>query len=473
MISIKNRKMLIPNEERYIGTNADNNSEVRTFRVDRYTQTEIDLSAFTAKADILHIGSGNIDRADLEMEVQPKYILLHLYITSGMVAVPGTRLIELKLFNDDGVVKWSSYRGAFYVEDSLSSPDYTQETLTELEQLEARINRAIDAAYTKAIEAANNWLDQNVHPDTGYVIDESLTISGAAADARAVGVAIRENYNATWNGIVEEQGIRSNADKVLQNQISQLIAPTGAAPNQAEILDARIGANSITYTTLGKAIREQINGIYENMTFLDTFTGKTVTVNGGINGTMPFSLTGKLEPMQSGSGTPSADNIRPFIKYDSLKASQTKNGTESTTTISTPVGGFIGGVVNCLNGKWTYPYSLISSYSQMSFDVSGYRWWSDRDEYVPGGQPSEGAEVVYESEGWQGAGTVPLLADTMGAGDNIYSLAAESSESGVTTPFTLTIMANVMSVKKKIAELISDVAALKSDVEEIKQRLDP
>lgn len=182
--------MLIPNEERYIGTTFDENSEVRTFRISRYTQTDIDLSAFTAKADIFHCDTETTDRADLEMEVQAKYILLHLYITAGMVATPGTRLIDLKLFNDDGEVKWSSYKGAFYVEDPFVTPSATSENLSELEQLEARINRAIEKAYDRAAEVAGEWLENNIQAIEGYVIDKDLETENAAADAKATGDAI-------------------------------------------------------------------------------------------------------------------------------------------------------------------------------------------------------------------------------------------------------------------------------------------
>ena len=36
-------------------------------------------------------------------------------------------------------------------------------------------------------EATAAWLDEHVDPETGYVIDDSLTIEGAAADAKKVG----------------------------------------------------------------------------------------------------------------------------------------------------------------------------------------------------------------------------------------------------------------------------------------------
>ena len=50
MIIVKNRKMLIPAGERLIGTDYDSNSEQRVFRIDRYTQTETDLSGLSGEA---------------------------------------------------------------------------------------------------------------------------------------------------------------------------------------------------------------------------------------------------------------------------------------------------------------------------------------------------------------------------------------------------------------------------------------
>ena len=35
--------------------------------------------------------------------------------------------------------------------------------------------------------ATTNWLEENITQETGYVLDDSLTVTGAAADAKAVG----------------------------------------------------------------------------------------------------------------------------------------------------------------------------------------------------------------------------------------------------------------------------------------------
>lgn len=39
----------------------------------------------------------------------------------------------------------------------------------------------------KIAEATTEWLEENVDPETGYVLDSSLTVDNAAANAKAVG----------------------------------------------------------------------------------------------------------------------------------------------------------------------------------------------------------------------------------------------------------------------------------------------
>ena len=54
-----------------------------------------------------------------------------------------------------------------------------------------------------------------------------------------------------------EASARVIADTGLQAQIDQIVAPSGEAPSAAEVQNARIGADNVTYPTLGEAIRTQ------------------------------------------------------------------------------------------------------------------------------------------------------------------------------------------------------------------------
>ncbi len=76
----------------------------------------------------------------------------------------------------------------------------------------------------------------------------------------------RQNADTTLqNNINAEKTARQNADNGLQTQINQIIAPTGEAPNPAEITDARIGYDNTVYTSLGLAIRGQVGDIHKLM----------------------------------------------------------------------------------------------------------------------------------------------------------------------------------------------------------------
>ena len=90
-------------------------------------------------------------------------------------------------------------------DDAVSAKDDAVSAMTTAVQakndaVSARNNAAISAnaaaASLNAIGTATSgavadWLEQHVDPDTGYVIDNSLTISGAAADAKETGVQVK------------------------------------------------------------------------------------------------------------------------------------------------------------------------------------------------------------------------------------------------------------------------------------------
>ena len=55
-----------------------------------------------------------------------------------------------------------------------------------------QISNTIEDIRTDAIDVVEDWIDENLSQETGYVIDTSLTVTGAAADAKAVGDNVSE-----------------------------------------------------------------------------------------------------------------------------------------------------------------------------------------------------------------------------------------------------------------------------------------
>lgn len=147
MIEVINRELLIPREEFNIGTNYDDASEVRTFHLKRVTAGGIDLANLSFSLDILYANDEK-DSADLDIEVTEKDINLTLTVVNSMLQVPGSVIVQLRALTDDGTVKWTSYPGAFFVEDAINTPASYTGDLTVLERLETEWNA------TKAAELA-------------------------------------------------------------------------------------------------------------------------------------------------------------------------------------------------------------------------------------------------------------------------------------------------------------------------------
>lgn len=75
MIIVKNRELLIPETERYIGTTYDHLSENRQFKLPRVAQNGVDLSALTFRLDLKY-ANDTYDTVILSKEIEGEYIVL-------------------------------------------------------------------------------------------------------------------------------------------------------------------------------------------------------------------------------------------------------------------------------------------------------------------------------------------------------------------------------------------------------------
>ena len=176
--------------------------------------------------------------------------LVTVTITEQMVAAEGANLYELVFVDTDGLriatinmvwaVKQDALGDAVISESDL---DYASQVMDELQSVEAfknQLDTTADglAAETAARIAADGTLQTNINAEVA---------ARTAAD------------NTLQSDISAEASTRSTQDGALQAQIDQLVAPSGAAPSAAEIQNARVGADGLTYDTLGNAIRNQLN----------------------------------------------------------------------------------------------------------------------------------------------------------------------------------------------------------------------
>ncbi len=319
------------------------------------------------------------------------------------------------------------------------------------------------------VKAAMDENSEEIKEDKSLFQQYTDTVSSLIANIRAqLAAEAKSRYDADTyleRRIKAEEATRYAEDEKLQTQIDEMIAPSGEAPNPTEIVNARIGADGVTYDTLGEAIRTQIGNINANMAYTQSLSVSNgiLTVKGGIYGTIPKKMTATLEPQQSGSGTPSATNIRPFINFDGIGTSHSTETTPSGGTGPAPSSPFYGGTQDCLTGRWTLPYIHYGNYD--GADISGLRWWSDRDPYVPGTNPSVGAFVVIEDTAHASTASGNAWgADPMGQGENLYRMTANTGSTSV--DFALSMEVDITNIGDRVDELGGEVTDLKNKIEQ-------
>ena len=182
MIIVRNRELLIPQAEQYIGTTYDENADNRQFLIDRVTPGGVDLANLVFTLDIEY-SNGSKNSVAMTKEIQEEKVVITWPITSSQLQVTGTAFINLRAVNNvGGIVKWASFRTPVYIEDTIYTPGSYTGDLTELEQLEARFGLFTDA------EAAR------VVAENGRVNAENARVAAEAAREAAFDAAI-DDFN--------------------------------------------------------------------------------------------------------------------------------------------------------------------------------------------------------------------------------------------------------------------------------------
>ena len=154
-----------------------------------------------------------------------------------MTAVKGSAIAEIVLVDSQGNKVGSSNFGIM-VEESVFPLGVTYDN---------------DVSVYESILAYAQTIPAQVQGEIADLENDVNSLNEALAQEVA-------NRNAA---IAVETGARENSDNLLGARIDQIIAPSGEAPSAAEVLDARIGADGLTYGSLGEANRAQFKGLGE------------------------------------------------------------------------------------------------------------------------------------------------------------------------------------------------------------------
>lgn len=176
--------------------------------------------------------------------------LVSFTIVTAMTSVNGAAIGELVLTDNNQnqvgsanfgmLVEATPYSSSVTYEDDLS---IYQRILAYVQSVPAGLQSQISAEASTRSSAVSNLQSQ---------------ISAEASARKTADTNLQSQISAE---VSSEASARTAADTNLQSQINQIVAPSGEAPSAAEVQNARIGADGVTYSTLGDAIRTQNNNI--------------------------------------------------------------------------------------------------------------------------------------------------------------------------------------------------------------------
>lgn len=208
MIIVRNRELLIPRNEAFIGTKFDVDAENRYFKIDRMLPSQIDLSGFTFALDVKY-ADGTSDTLSATKDITDDSLVLKVSFSSSMPV--GDMRIQLRASDVSGR-RWSSAEAVLYVMDTISNPGAVtpSTTLTELEQLETQIeaSEAIREATEDAREDA-----EDAREDAEAVRVGAENRREAAEDARDLAETQR-SLNESGRQSVEAQRVSAESGRV-------------------------------------------------------------------------------------------------------------------------------------------------------------------------------------------------------------------------------------------------------------------
>lgn len=200
MITVRNRTLIVPEGERVIGTDYDNNSEVRQFRVEK-APGGIDISHLAFRLDLMYQGE-IYDTCKLEKEEREDSMILAWTVAATNVAHPGTVWISLRAIDDAGTVKWGSNAAALYVQFSVNTPSHAS-GMTELEEHEKKMEDLLLKS-EEAVSRANNATSKaetaiQTTTEAVKTAQTAATSAGSSADLAEAWAHGKKGYTAQTN----------------------------------------------------------------------------------------------------------------------------------------------------------------------------------------------------------------------------------------------------------------------------------
>jgi len=206
---------------------------------DPYYPTNVSIAVHGVRADNTVFGP-------YAVSVTSGSNLVSFDIVTAMTSVTGAAIGEL-VISDSNENQIGSANFGMLVEETPYSSSVTYEDDLSIYQRILAYVQSVPAELQSQISEEASTRSSAVTSLQSQISEEASTRSSAVTSLQSQ--------------ISEEASTRSSDVSNLQSQINQIVAPSGAAPSAAEIQNARIGADNVTYPTLGDAIRGQVTDL--------------------------------------------------------------------------------------------------------------------------------------------------------------------------------------------------------------------
>ena len=252
MITInKDRTAYIPENDRHIGFENDNLVETRYFDI-----ADDDVSDFHFKLDI----ADTLDIIDLEKEtLEDGRCVLVWKITSTVIGEGGIIRAQLRAFDENGERVWHSHIMDFLADSSVNGEKLIDDerTLSEFEQLEARVTSAVGAAESFSNTAYSYAVIAENHKDNAM-------FSGKQAEASA------ESAKEFCNTAEEYASDVKDAESRIASEIAGFEESYGNASVQAQKANKHYtdknNPHGVTAKQIGAAEDSHIHENYDRHT---------------------------------------------------------------------------------------------------------------------------------------------------------------------------------------------------------------
>ena len=263
-----------------------------------------------------------------------------------------------------------------YVDNYFTNLDVQEEINNKLDSMVSDPTSPLmltikDVSEAQATIATEGWLDRHIVQETGYVLDNTLTVRNAAADAKATGDAINNNTAAINNNNI----IACNSPVIKDGELSSAYYENISEPD-FNVLSTNVTARSMPFECKSGIIIRVNNGYKINVFY---YPDRDTAINHVTNYTSKIGFFGYREGAGTFYAPPSDMYFRVTVQKTDGEEITAVEATNNTTIVRTILKEKTNGTI--VNNNTLACNSSVPKLSEINSDfynnISGNDFYED------------------------------------------------------------------------------------------------